>query len=146
MISPGALVLVDLLLTGSVEGALLTAPPPSPVAGVLYRVAGAGATGVFAGHEGMLAGWSAGGWRFIAPVEGMRLTDRASGVELAFRGGAWTSGSLRANELVVAGTKVVGTRGAAIADATGGSTVDSQARTAIAQILGALRAHGLIAP
>ena len=80
------------------------------------------------------------------PVEGMRLTDRASGVELAFRGGAWTSGSVRASEVVVAGNKVVGARGAAIADAAGGSTIDTQARAAIAQILGALRTHGLIAP
>lgn len=141
-----ALALVDLLLAGSVEGAPLAGPPASPVIGVFYRVAAAGATGAFAGHEGALAGYSAGGWRFVAPVEGMRLTDRVSGVELAFRGGAWTSGSIRASEVLVGGTKVVGARGAAIADAAGGSTIDSQARTAVAQILAALRTHGLIAP
>lgn len=146
MTLPGALALVDLLVAGSVEGAPLTAPPASPVIGVFYRVAAAGASGAFAGHDGSLAGWSAGGWRFVAPVEGMRLTDRASGVELAFRGGAWTSGSIRASEVLVGGTKVLGTRGAAIPDAAGGTTIDTQARAAIALTLAALRTHGLIAP
>ena len=145
MILRGALALIDLLIAGSVEGAPIAAPPASPAIGTFYRVA-TGATGAFAGQSGALAGWSEGGWRFVAPVEGMRLTDRTSGVELAFRGGAWTSGSVRATELVVAGIKVVGPHGSAIADATGGSVIDVQARGAIAQSLAGLRAHGLIAP
>ena len=91
--------LIDLLLAGSVEGGPLASPLASPVPGVLYRVAAAGAGGTSAGHEGTLAGRGAGGWRFGARAEGMRLTDRSS-VELAFRGGAWTSGSMRANEVV----------------------------------------------
>ena len=145
MISRGALAIIDLLVAGSVEGAPITAPPPSPVIGVFYRVASAGASGAYAGHDGSLAGWSAGGWRFVVPVEGMRLTERTSGVELAFRGGAWTSGSLRASEVVVSGLKVLGARGHAIADAAGGSTIDIQVRLAVAQILAGLRTHGLIA-
>lgn len=48
-------------------------------------------------------------------------------------------------EYRVDGIKVVGSRGSAITDPTGGSTVDAQARTAIGQILTALRGHGLIA-
>jgi phage baseplate assembly protein V len=44
----------------------------------------------------------------------------------------------------VAGNQVVGPRGAAVSDPTGGSTVDTQARTAIAGMLARLRAHGLI--
>ena len=140
-----ALALIDLMVAGSVEGAPLTTPPPSPVIGVFYRVAAAGASGAFAGHEGSLAGWSVAGWRFVAPVEGMRLTDRTSGVELAFRDAAWTSGSLRASEVVIGGLKVLGVRGPVIADAAGGTTIDTQARLATAQILAALRTHGLIA-
>ena len=50
------------------------------------------------------------------------------------------SGSYR-----VAGTQVVGARGAAVADATGGTTVDAEARTAINTLLARLRSHGLIA-
>lgn len=141
-----ALALVDLLLAGSVEATPITAPPASPVIGAFYRVAAAGASGAFAGREGTLAGYSAAGWRFVAPFEGLRLTDRISGTELAFRGGAWTSGSIRASEVLVNGVKVVGARGTAIADVAGGTTIDTQARAAVALMLGALRTHGLIAP
>jgi hypothetical protein len=80
------------------------------------------------------------------PVNGLRLTERTSGVELAFRGGAWTSGSLRATEILVGGTKVVGNQGAAVGDPAGGSVIDTQSRIAIAQILTVLRGHGLITP
>ena len=45
----------------------------------------------------------------------------------------------------VAGTKVIGTQGAAVADATGGAVVDAEARTALNALLSRLRAHGLIA-
>ena len=141
-----ALALIDLLIGASVEGTPIAAPPATPVPGTFYRVASAGASGAFAGHEGALAGWSVAGWRFVAPVEGMRLTDRTSGVELAYRGGAWTSGSMRASEVVIGGVKVVGARGTAIADPAGGTTIDTQARAAVAQILAALRTHGLVAP
>ena len=47
--------------------------------------------------------------------------------------------------LYVEGTKVVGTQGAFIADATGGATVDTEARAVIALVIDALIAHGLIA-
>ena len=141
----GALALIDLLIAGSVEGAPIAAPPLSPSIGTFYRVASAGASGAFAGHEGKLAGWSVAGWRFVAPVEGLRLTDRASGVDLAFRNGAWTSGSIRADEVLISGLKVLGARSTAIANAAGGATIDTEARLAVAQILAGLRAHGLIA-
>ncbi len=43
-----------------------------------------------------------------------------------------------------AGTKVIGTQGAVVADASGGSTVDTEGRAAINALLARLRAHGLI--
>lgn len=45
----------------------------------------------------------------------------------------------------VAGVQVVGPRGALIADASGGATVDAEARTAINALLARCRTHGLIA-
>ena len=45
----------------------------------------------------------------------------------------------------VDGVHVVGNRGAAVVDATGGATIDAEARTAINNLLARLRAHGLIA-
>jgi hypothetical protein len=139
-----ALALADLLVAGSVEPAPIASPPASPTTGTLYRVAAAGASGAFAGQEGKLAGWTEGGWRFVAPVEGMRLTERGSGLELAYRDGLWTSGSLRASEVLIGGQRVLGARQAAVADPAGGTVVDTQGRLAITQILAALRAHGLI--
>lgn len=47
--------------------------------------------------------------------------------------------------LRVDGTQVVGNQGSAISDASGGATVDAEARTAINAALAALRTHGLIA-
>ena len=139
-----ALALLDLLVGGSVEAGPIAAPPATPVSGALYLVAASGATGAFAGYEGRLAGWTAGGWRFVAPVEGMRQTMRASGVDLHYWNGAWRSGSVRAEELVVGGAKVVGAAAGAIAAPAGGSVIDVQGRTCLAQILAALRGHGLI--
>jgi hypothetical protein len=42
------------------------------------------------------------------------------------------------------GTAVVGARGAAVADASGGSTVDTEARAALNALLARVRTHGLI--
>ena len=144
MISHGALTIADLMICGLVEATPLALPPAAPVAGLLYRVA-AGASGAFAGHAGELAAWSVAGWRFCSPAEGLRLVDRASGVELLFRGGSWSEGSTRTNEVVIGSARVLGPRQPAIADPSGGTVVDPMARAAIAQMLAMLRAHGLIA-
>jgi hypothetical protein len=61
-----------------------------------------------------------------------------------YHGGSWEVGTLKGSQLVVDGLKVVGARGAAIGAPTAGSTVDAEARTAIGQILSAMRQHGLI--
>ena len=45
----------------------------------------------------------------------------------------------------VTGTQVVSTQGASVADATGGATIDAEARTAINDLLARVRSHGLIA-
>ena len=45
----------------------------------------------------------------------------------------------------VSGTQVVKSQEAAVADASGGATIDAEARTAINSLLGRIRSHGLIA-
>jgi len=50
-----------------------------------------------------------------------------------------------AGVLKINNIKVVGNQGVAISNPAGGVTVDTEARTAINSILGALRTHGLIA-
>jgi hypothetical protein len=74
----------------------------------------------------------------------MSVFVKANGNWATYRMGAWELGTLRGSSVVIGGQQVVGARLTAIASATGGTTVDSQARTAIDQILAALRQHGLI--
>ena len=54
--------------------------------------------------------------------------------------------AIQALNYKVAGTQVVGAQGAAVADAAGGATVDTEARAAINALLARVRTHGLIAP
>ena len=140
-----ALQRIDFLLCPVVEEPPRQAPPASPVIGQTYVVANV-ATGLWAGHDGEIAGFGEGGWRFVAAVDGMSVIDRSSGEILLRRGGIWEPGVVRAREVRVNGQKVVGARQGVIAAPAGGSTIDAEGRTAIAAMLMAMRAHGLIEP
>jgi hypothetical protein len=61
-------------------------------------------------------------------------------------GSGWSDDSSRMEGYYVAGNRIIGARQTAIATPSGGSTTDAEARGAVAGILAALRAHGLIAP
>jgi hypothetical protein len=119
-------------------------PPASPAVGSCYIVAPS-ATGDWASYADHVAGFTTAGWRYIAPVDGMRVHVRSTGEAAIYQAGAWELGSLRGAELIIAGNKVIGERTPAIADPTGGAQIDNEARAAIVGILEALRSHGLIA-
>ncbi|MBX9796085.1 DUF2793 domain-containing protein [Sphingomonas sp.] len=123
-----ALVLLDLAVQPVVDSLGLNAPPPSPALGQAWIV-GATPAGAWAGQAGAIAGWTGGGWRFVAPLEGMTVWSIADARPARHRGGAWQLAPLPA-----------------IAPPQGGETIDSPARAAIGAILAALAAHGLIAP
>ena len=91
--------------------------------------------------------WLTGGCEegFVRGVDGLTVLDKASGEFASFRAGSWEKGQLRGAALAIGGNQVVGARLPAIADPVGGSTVDTEARSAIATVLSRLRAHGLIA-
>jgi hypothetical protein len=139
-----ALALVDFLVGAAVDGVLVDTPPASPGVGDCY-ILGPAPTGAWAGQAQSIAGYTAGGWRFVGSVDGLQAMDKASGQVVTFAGGAWEIGHVRASKLSVGGDQVVGARQAAIADPTGGTTVDVEARAVIGEILAAVRAHGLIA-
>jgi len=138
-----ALLLLDSAVAAAVLEPPRATPPSSPVVGACYLVAAA-PTGAWAGRQQYVAAYGEAGWRFIAPIEGMVAYVVSDSVSPTYRAGAWELGSIRGSSLIIGGQQVVGTRRAAIASPAGGATVDSQARSAIDQILSAIRQHGLI--
>ncbi len=140
-----ALALIDLVTGAGVEAVGVDVPPADPVAGRAWIV-GSAPVGAWAGRAGALAGWTGGGWRFVAPFEGLSVWIVAEKLQARFVGGEWAKGELRASGVLVGGVPVLGPRGPAIAAPAGGSTVDAEARAVLDAVLAALRGHGLIAP
>ena len=112
---------LDLLLHCSVEGQA-DDPPAEPAEGETWIV-GAAPTGAWAGRAEMLAGWQAGTWIFVQPAEGMRVHDRAT-QSLALYRGEWI-------------------RPVAPENPTEGTTIDTQARAAIGNLIETLRNAGI---
>ena len=123
-----ALQALDAVVAACVEEPARNDPPLSPAPGDCYIV-GSAPTGAWAGQASAIASFSSSGWRFVAAVDGLSAYVRSTGTDANFRGGAWQYGAAAS---------------AAIATPSGGTVIDSQARTAIGQILAALRDHGLI--
>jgi hypothetical protein len=113
---------IDALLHAAVEGEM-DEPPAAPAAGDCWLI-GSDPTGAWASHAGELACYEAGTWIFIAPRDGMRLLDRSTGQAKLYRGG-WAAP-------------------AAPAIPSGGVTIDAEARAAIAELIAALSATGVL--
>ncbi|MDP8995318.1 MAG: DUF2793 domain-containing protein, partial [Pseudomonadota bacterium] len=58
-------------------------------------------------------------------------------------GTAWAEGEMPAARLVVGGQQVVGPRLSGVPSPSGGTVIDVEARAAIAQLIVALKQHGL---
>ncbi len=84
-----ALATLDALVQTSVEMQGAITPPGSPANGAVYEL-GAGATGDWLGHDGELAMWTDGGWRYAVPFEGWLMWDRALGALFVYSSGSWT--------------------------------------------------------
>jgi Protein of unknown function (DUF2793) len=140
-----ALAMADILVHPVVQSVGPATIPAAPVPGQSWIV-GASPTGAWAGQAGKIVNWTSGGWRFVAPIEGMRVWSINDSMFLRFEAGLWALGIETATKLKIGGNQVVGARQAAILAPTGGTIVDIEARAAIALILGALRNHGLIQP
>lgn len=138
-----AITLLEALVQPVAETLGDSAPPATPIAGRSWIV-GAGPGGDWAGQAHAVATWTEGGWRFVAPIEGMSLWVAASSLCARWRAGAWELGVARAAALSIGGDQVVAARQPAIADPAGGTSADAPARAAVTAILAALRNHGLI--
>lgn len=139
-----ALARLDLIVAAAAQSVGDNSPPAAPDPGQCWIV-GSSPGGAWAGQAGTLAGWTAAGWRFVAAPDGTLVWSIAGGVWARRSAGSWSIGDLPASSLRIGGVQVVGNRQAAIAGPSGGTTVDGEARTAVAAILAGLRAHGLIA-
>lgn len=137
-----ALGVLDIAVQAAVIAVVAT-PPVAPVPGQCWIVAPS-ATGTFAGHDNDLAGWTVAGWRFLRAIDGMRAWVIDANAEARFTGGTWQVGEIAGTSLSLGGHSLLAAPVAAIADPAGGSTVDTQARTAIGTVLAALRHHGLV--
>jgi hypothetical protein len=67
---------------------------------------------------------SGGGWIYVTPIDGLMVLNRATGQILRYFSG-WKSAST-------------------ITAPSGGTTIDTQARSAITQIIAALQASGIL--
>ena len=125
-ISPGALQALEILAAPVVEEPPLATPPSSPLPGSCYVVA-ANPSGAWSGKAGCLAAFTSGGWKFVTPADGMTVYVRSTGTRAIHVDGTWALS------------------GGPIESPSGGTTIDTQARSAVDQILDALRQHGIIA-
>ena len=114
---------IDALLQLSVIASIAT-PPTDPSEGACYRVM-APAVEAWAGHEDSIAIFIAGSWVFVEPVQGMTIYDREVGALAHFN-----SGWLTATEPN---------------QPTSGTTVDSEARQTLSELIDALRGIGVFA-
>lgn len=138
-----ALTILDAIVGGAVESIGDNEPPPTPASGQMWIV-GAAPAGAWAGHAGDVSVWTAGGWRFVPPAEGMGFRLRSTGVRIERGATAWGDGSVRVNRLIIGAEQVVGPRLSGISAPDGGAIIDTEARAATVAILVALRTHGLI--
>ncbi len=139
-----SLAAIDMLLHAAVEAVGVNVPPAAATDGQSWIV-GTAPSGTWSGHADNVASWSPSGWRFQAAVTGLSVSVGTGGLRAVWDGARWTVGRMDVERLVVSGVQVVGRQRAAIADPLGGVTVDAEARAAVLAMLGAMRAHGLIA-
>ena len=118
-----ALILIDILTHPVIENVELATPPPTPEAGKMWLVPAA-STGAWSGQSGRLAAMTEGGWRFFDAFEGLILWDRARAKQYRFHNGDW----------VVPNN---------VAEPSGGTVIDAEARATLANIAALLVKWGL---
>jgi len=138
-----ALTLVDFFVQPRVEAMDATVPPADPSNGQAWIV-GNGAQGIWAGHENSLALWTDGGWRFVQPFRALCVWIGGGDMFARWDGLNWTLGIWHVRSIMIDGMQIIGPREPPISDPSGGQVIDAEARSAIDEILVAMRNHGLI--
>ena len=85
-----AIELLDLIVQLTLLSVSQVTPPATPQEGQAWAVP-SGATGDWAGQDGLIATWRGGGWLFVAPQDGwVAWVGDAAGVHV-LSGGVWTA-------------------------------------------------------
>ena len=113
---------LDALVFIAVEAESNT-PPANAIEGQSWLV-GIAPGGAWAGYAGKIASFQSGNWIFTQPILGMRIYNKSLGQEVLFRNG-WNAAARPPVP-------------------SGGTTIDSESRAAIAAIIGALVAAGIV--
>lgn len=114
--------LIDAVTQCAVEGSA-SVPPASPVNGTNWLIA-AGATGDWAGQDGKIGCYQSGNWMFVAPFDGLSIFNRSTHQFIHYSGSWCTPASVIAP--------------------SGGSTIDTQARTTLANLISTLQTAGIL--
>ena len=122
-----ALALIDALLHPVINGRLTTPPTPALADAGKCWLVGVGGTGIWQMKANQIALWIGGSWRFLIPVDGMRIRDAATGTDFVWTGGQWIEPP-------------------SVAEPQSGAVIDVEARAAIASLLFHFRAIGQLAP
>ncbi len=104
----------------------------------------ANAAGPWAGHDGAIATFDDSGWSFVAPPDGCIAFVKDESVFIHYAAGQWRD-AWPVPTLAVGGSTSSGGAGVAVADPSGGSVIDVEARAALGTLLVALRSVGLVA-
>lgn len=119
-----SLLILDIVSAAVVEEPPVNEPPATPSTGSCYIV-GDQPAGGWAGKADQLAAYTAGGWRYVSPTEGLYVHVRSNGTRARFMNGSWNFAE-------------------SVAEPVGGTQVDLEARAAISEILAVLRGNGLV--
>lgn len=118
-----AMTLIDTFMQGRVEDILAT-PPSIAAEGECYLISSP-ATDEWAGHDDQLAARIAGEWHFVSPRDGLTIYNVSAGNILHYKAG-WQSPVEPVS-------------------ATGGTTVDAEARQMLESLVEALKNAGIFA-
>ncbi len=118
-----ALAKIDALLHPVVQSRLASPPVVTPADTGKCWVIDVGSTGEWQNKVDQIAGWVGGSWRYLVPVPGMRVRNMALGADIIWNGSQWIAAP-------------------AITDPQSGSTIDTEARAAIAALLSHFRMIG----
>ena len=102
-----------------------TNSPPATLEPGQSWLVGSVPTGAWVGHAADIAWQQGGSWVFAKPVPGMKAFDKSTGQQILYDE-SWQ-------------------RAVAVAAPSGGTTVDTQARAAIAGLIAALTTTGILA-